>query len=258
MDSFFISAPGKVILFGEHAVVHEKVSPSNPNKLTIYKAAIATSVSLRSYLLVQVKPTTESNDPQITLNFPDIGLNHSWPISDLPLLPSPSPTAPSALNVDLVKSLQPLLEPFAHREFQHVAAFAFLYLYTSLSPARPGQNTTFLLRSAIPIGSGLGSSASISVCLATALLKLGGYIPCPEDAGRGVLKTINEWAYLGEKCIHGNPSGVDNTVATFGGGVVFRKERRPIKLANGIFTAYKPAENLIIKSPPSRLAMTSC
>jgi hypothetical protein len=25
MDSFFVSAPGKVILFGEHAVVHEKV-----------------------------------------------------------------------------------------------------------------------------------------------------------------------------------------------------------------------------------------
>ena len=62
-----------------------------------------------------------------------------------------------------------------------------------------------------------------------------------------VLKTINGWAYLGEKCIHGNPSGVDNTVATFGGGVVFRKERRERKLSNGTFTASKPAEKIIIR-----------
>ena len=216
------------------------------------KAAIATSVSLRSYLLVQIQPVKEDAEPLITLNFPDIGLNHSWPISSLPLLPSVSTTAPETLNDELVKSLHPLLEPFAHREFQHVAVFAFLYLYTSLSPPRRTQNISFLLRSAIPIGSGLGSSASISVCLATALLKLGGHIPEPDIKKEGVLKTINEWAYLGEKCIHGNPSGVDNTVATFGGGVVFRKERRQRKLSNGTFTPHKPAENLIIKSLTSR------
>lgn len=111
---------------------------------------------------------------------------------------------------------------------------------------------SFLLRSCIPIGSGLGSSASISVCLATALLTLGGIIPKPTAhvGGKlevGNLKVINEWAYLGEKCIHGNPSGVDNTVATFGGGVVFRKERRERTLSNGQFHPSKPAEKVIIK-----------
>jgi len=68
-----------------------------------------------------------------------------------------------------------------------------------------------------------------------------------------VLKTINDWAYLGEKCIHGNPSGVDNTVATFGGGVVFRKERRERTLSNGTFRPHKPAEKLIIQYPPASL-----
>lgn len=30
------------------------------------------------------------------------------------------------------------------------------------------------------------------------------------------LKSINKWAYEGERVIHGNPSGVDNAVSTWG------------------------------------------
>lgn len=169
---------------------------------------------------------------------------------------SPTSTPPTSLDAALLKSMDPVLEPFAKKEFQHAAVYAFLYLYISLSTP-PTTNITFLLRSAIPMGSGLGSSASISVCLATALLTLGGHIPKANtkrhdgiDAGEvdvDVLKVINDWAYVGEKCIHGNPSGVDNTVATFGGGVVFRKERRERKLSNGTFTSSKPAEKIIIR-----------
>jgi mevalonate kinase len=151
------------------------------------------------------------------------------------------------LDIRLLKSLDLLLEPFAKKEFQHVAVLAFLYLYISLAKSTT-TNVTFLLRSAIPIGSGLGSSASISVCLATALLTMGQHIPRPNPTHEtSILKIINDWAYLGEKCIHGNPSGVDNTVATFGGGVVFRKERRERRHSNGTFTPSKPAEKIIIK-----------
>lgn len=32
---------------------------------------------------------------------------------------------------------------------------------------------------------------------------------------------------IGEKVLHGNPSGVDNTCSTFGGALVFRKGRAP-------------------------------
>ena len=124
---------------------------------------------------------------------------------------------------------------------------AFLFLYISLAKPVKG-DVSLTLRSAIPIGAGLGSSASISACIAAALLTLGKQIPRPPHNDQPhVLKIINSWAYLGEKCIHGNPSGVDNAVATFGGGVLFRKERRERRLSNGTFTPSKPAEKVIIK-----------
>jgi mevalonate kinase len=204
-------------------------------------------VSLRSYLFVQVKHS--SYEPIVSLNFPDIKLHHAWLVSELPYPGTPSSTPPSSLRTDLLEAIDPLLEPFAKNEIQHTAVLAFFYLYLSLSPLAD-KDVSFLLRSAIPIGSGLGSSASISVCLAAALLTMGGKIPDPASQEPNVLTTINNWAFLGEKCLHGNPSGVDNTVATFGGGVVFRKERRERKLSNGTFTPSKPAEKIIIKYTP--------
>lgn len=37
------------------------------------------------------------------------------------------------------------------------------------------------------------------------------------------VERINRWAFVAEMCIHGNPSGVDNTVATQGKAVVFQR-----------------------------------
>lgn len=66
--TFMVSAPGKVIVFGEHAVVHGK-------------AAMAAAISLRSYLLVT---TLSKSQRTITLNFRDLGLSHTWDIDTLP------------------------------------------------------------------------------------------------------------------------------------------------------------------------------
>jgi mevalonate kinase len=112
---------------------------------------------------------------------------------------------------------------------QQAAVVAFLYLYTQ-AVACTGQKrgVTFCARSALPVGAGLGSSACYSVCVAAGLRFLFGLeVPPAGDglksttAASTVLSRINAWAFLAEKVIHGNPSGVDNTVSCYGGAISF-------------------------------------
>src|SRR5690606_32021513 len=72
------------------------------------------------------------------------------------------------------------------------------------------------LRSRIPPAMGLGASAALAVALARAfdaVLSLG-----LDDAD------VNALAFACEELAHGTPSGIDNTVATFGRPILFRKE----------------------------------
>lgn len=119
---------------------------------------------------------------------------------------------------------------------------------------RPSFNLS--ARSTLPIGAGLGSSASFSVCIATALLLLHQRIsipPLPEPSrdpgarsstdpghvhvshqGRkaipsGVAEEVNRWAFVSEKVLHGTPSGVDNSVSVFGGALAYTKSGFPGK-----------------------------
>lgn len=77
----------------------------------------------------------------------------------------------------------------------------------------------------LPLGAGLGSSAAYSVCVATALLVHFGHIsPFREqsEVKEGQLsETVNKWAFKAEQVIHGNPSGIDNAVSTFGESLFF-------------------------------------
>ena len=106
------------------------------------------------------------------------------------------------------------------------------------------------VKSSLPPGASLGSSAAYSTCLAASLLTLQGAIPTPTtqystsltssstaaSAGQeeaqtpcnyvwtdvNHLKLINDWAFEGEKIIHGRPSGIDNAISTYGGALFFQ------------------------------------
>ena len=225
MAPFMTSAPGKVIVFGEHAVVHGK-------------HAMAASLSLRSYLLVTALSKSKR---VVVLRFPDIELDHTWRIDDLPWADFSKLGKKkhyydlvSFLDPDLVQAMQPHVAgispkaPTEKRKIHQAAASSFLYLFLSLgSHTFPG--CIYTLRSTLPIGAGLGSSASISVCISAALLlqlhALAGPHPDqPIDESRLQVQRINQWAFVGEMCIHGKPSGVDNTVSSGGKAVMFKRQ----------------------------------
>ena len=73
--------------------------------------------------------------------------------------------------------------------------------------------------STLPVGYGLGSSASLAVALAGALLRAAG-----EAA---TVERINERAHRLERVTHGSPSGIDNTVVTLRAPIFFRRGDRP-------------------------------
>lgn len=38
-----------------------------------------------------------------------------------------------------------------------------------------------------------------------------------------VAEEVNHWAFVAEKILHGNPSGVDNSVAVYGGALAYTR-----------------------------------
>jgi len=169
------SAPGKIILFGEHAVVYGR-------------PALAVPVT-QVHADVEVFDSTR---PGIWINAPDIDIH-----AEVNTLPSDHPTASVIHN--------------------------FLFI----SRISPFPDLDIKITSTIPVASGLGSGAAVTVALTRALSAHLGY-PMPNEE-------VNAFAYEIEKLHHGTPSGIDNTVVTYAKPVYFVKGQ-PIKT----FTVGKP------------------
>jgi hydroxymethylglutaryl-CoA reductase len=100
---------------------------------------------------------------------------------------------------------------------------AYRAILVSLATARPQQlaagavhfDDDFVVRFAIPTGAGLGSSAALAVAVVRAIdLSLGLALrPVEVDAA----------AFAAEQVFHGQPSGLDHTVAQQGGFGLFRR-----------------------------------
>ncbi|XP_030075598.1 mevalonate kinase isoform X2 [Microcaecilia unicolor] len=208
-----VSSPGKVILHGEHAVVHGKV-------------ALAVGLNLRTFLRIRC-----SKHGKVLLNLPNLGTCLNWEVATLQTLKtafpadSDGPKSPSPEQIAALKVFVGIASESADTE--NLAVLAFLYLYLSIGAKyRALPSLEIIVWSELPTGAGLGSSAAYNVSMAAALLMAHGAVgfPAQEEAESArwtaeELNLINTWAFQGEKIIHGNPSGVDNAVGTWGGAL---------------------------------------
>ncbi|NXT03915.1 KIME kinase, partial [Prunella fulvescens] len=212
-----VSAPGKVILHGEHAVVLGKV-------------ALAVALDLRTFL--RLRPGAEG---RLSVSLPGVGVRRSWDTPGLRALRG-RVAGKARGKEELPRGGEGLSVP----EFAGIAAgasapeslatLAFLYMCLAIS-AKYGDvpSVDIVVCSELPTGAGLGSSAAYAVCLAAALLMVCGAISCPLQEGESTarwteeeLTLINSWAFRGEQVIHGNSSGVDNAVGTWGGALRYQ------------------------------------
>ncbi|UMM21920.1 hypothetical protein L5515_003389 [Caenorhabditis briggsae] len=123
----FVSAPGKIILFGEHAVVYGRT-------------AIAGSIDLRTYVSLYT-----SADGRIYLSLPDLGVEKTWMLKDL-LKAADRLAAEYPIEEDQPPSLE-ILVPIARKlsgscedqcGVQHLAILAFWYLLLGVAHRKSG------------------------------------------------------------------------------------------------------------------------
>ncbi|KAK6233139.1 hypothetical protein SCA6_003212 [Theobroma cacao] len=209
-------APGKIILAGEHAVVHGYT-------------AVASSIDLYTVATLRLRPDSEDT---INLQLKDVGLDFSWPIQKIKEvvahLGSPFSSTPTSCSLEIIKSLTALVDEQSFPEARIGLASgvcAFLWLYTSILGFKPA---TVIVTSQLPVGAGLGSSAAYCVTLSAALLAFSDSVKVDMSQKgwfifeEAEVELLNKWAFEGEKIIHGKPSGVDNSVSTFGNMIKFK------------------------------------
>ena len=181
------SAPGKIILFGEHAVVYGR-------------PALAVPVT-QVHAEVEV---TDSSRAGIWINAPDIDLR-----AELNTLPSDHPIASVIHNFLFIVSRPNPSPTRAERSDSGDEA--------GRGARGEGRfpNLDVKITSTIPVASGLGSGAAVTVALTRALSTYLNHSMTNEE--------VNAFAYEIEKLHHGTPSGIDNTVVTYAKPVYFIK-----------------------------------
>ncbi|CAN7125458.1 unnamed protein product [Brassica rapa subsp. narinosa] len=210
-------APGKIILAGEHAVVHGST-------------AVAAAIDLYTYVTLRLPLHSDENNDRLTLQLKDLSLEFTWSVSRLKEgiaydSSNVSPSTPSSCSSQTLKSIAVLVEEqnIPEAKIQLSSGIStFLWLYTSILGFIPA---TVIITTELPYGSGLGSSAAFCVALTAALIASShsdkthgeGWFSLDETN----LELLNKWAFEGEKIIHGKPSGIDNTVSAYGNMIKF-------------------------------------
>ncbi|BBN08664.1 mevalonate kinase [Marchantia polymorpha subsp. ruderalis] len=217
-------APGKVIICGEHAVVH---------------GTGAVAASLNRYTVVRMNrpPAHVGDNGVLSIHLPELEVRLKWTVAYLKQsLPSLDQVQPNPLTSVGSENIKIVISEFVEKEMPRNSdkgsiggVQAFLFLYVSILGLRPLEA---VVTSELPVGAGLGSSAAFCVSVSGALLTLAGKLDFHPQSSDGIrwkdildtgLDLVNMWAFEGEKIIHGKPSGVDNTVSCYGHVVHFKK-----------------------------------
>jgi mevalonate kinase len=238
------SAPGKVILFGEHSVVYGQ-------------PAVAAALSdLRIVVLLTPHHQQDDNDStgsaaKIRVILPDLPVDCQLPTSVLWAVKDQLKAPPTAQCSQL---LDQVVRNFGQtRQGRDItdqstihAILPLLYLISQLAPTfmlEQSVGCTVQVRSInLPVGAGLGSSAAFGVACAAALWQwheplgdstvssLLSSSSLPVTPSLKSLQEINRCAFYSEILLHGRPSGIDNTVSCQGGALLFTRSHHEVSL----------------------------
>jgi len=190
-------APGKLILSGEHAVVHGR-------------PALVTAVNRYAQAAIQ-----SNSDDTIRIVFPDMFAEDVLPVAALP-----------GLKHRLLENYNRFLT--GELGIRHVLGgpvellqYAVIHLFDEIGQSPKG-GLDLSLSTDLPIGCGMGSSAAV---IAAVLGGIAGALQIHPDRD-----TLYRWTLDVEKLQHGHPSGVDPFITVHGGFIHFQQgEARPLR-----------------------------
>lgn len=184
------SAPGKVIIIGEHAVVYGE-------------PAIIAAIGKRTY---------SEAEKSIKCRYMD----SRWNVDLVFTIEEALSTMKKADEIWKIcsekKDFTELLQFIKRDGFINYRKAVFGIMIKKM---KINECFTIKIKSDVPVGSGLGSSSSLAVAVTKSVSELFKKNISNE--------AINDIAYEMEKLIHGNPSGGDNAASCFGGLLWFEK-----------------------------------